>query len=43
LPVKIPAFLRSPADAKGPPPWLIAAALIGVILAMAGVTFVTRR
>jgi murein DD-endopeptidase MepM/ murein hydrolase activator NlpD len=43
LPVTLPAALRSPSGAKGPPPWLIAAALIGVILALAGVAFVTRR
>jgi murein DD-endopeptidase MepM/ murein hydrolase activator NlpD len=43
LPVTLPAALRTPRGAKGPPPWLIAAALIGVILSMAGIAFITRR
>ena len=43
LPVTLPSALRSPSGAKGPPPWLVALALIGVILGMAGVAFVTRR
>ena len=43
LPVTLPRALRSPRGAKGPPPWIIGAALISVILAMAGIAFLTRR
>ena len=43
LPVSIPRVLQRPADHKGPPPWLIAAGLLGVILGLAGVAYITRR
>lgn len=43
LPVPIPRVLQRPAGHKGPPPWLIAAGLLGVILGLAGVAYITRR
>jgi len=43
LPVEIPAALRGRSGSKGPPIWMVAAGLIGVILAMAGVAFLTRH
>ncbi len=43
LPVSVPGTLRRSAGQKGPQPWVIAAALLGVILSMAGVAYITRR
>ncbi|NQV81149.1 MAG: M23 family metallopeptidase [Alphaproteobacteria bacterium] len=43
LPASVPSALRGSVGQKGPQPWVIAAALLGVILSMAGVAYVTRR
>ncbi len=44
LPVdRLPAMMRRRDDDKGPPPWIVAIGLLGVIFGMAGVAYITRR